>query len=261
GYFMWDHIAMWWAATSYPVVDAWVTLAAVAAVTERIAIGALVTPIPRRRPWKLARETVALDRLSGGRLIFGAGTGGGTPEFDDLGEEADPKVRAAMLDEGLVVLAGLWSGEPFHHDGEFYHVRRAHFTPPPVQKPRIPVWVGGFWPNKAPFRRAARWDGCFPLLSGDPPPDITVEDIKAIMDYIHAHRPPELAGKPFDMALSNGRVGEDPAALIDRVGAYEAAGVTWWVEQVNPWRFGWREEGPWPLEAMRERVLAGPPRA
>lgn len=256
GYFMWDHIAMWWGPNAHPVVEAWVTLTAVAATTEHITIGPMVTPIPRRRPWKLARETASLDHLSNGRLVLGVGIGGGAPEFDDLGEEADLKKRGRMLDEGLDILTGLWEGEPVQYEGEFYHIERAHFTPPPVQTPRIPVWVAGFWPNKPPFRRAARWDGVFPLRKDADPPRMSPDDIREMMAYIQEHR---TIDTPFDVVVSGGTPGDRPAEAAAAVAPYIDAGATWWFESIDPWGYGWREEGPWPLEAMRERVLAGPP--
>jgi probable F420-dependent oxidoreductase len=257
GYFIWDHVALWW-DRALPVCDPWVTLAAIAAETERIHIGAMVTPVARRRPWKLARETVTLDHLSGGRLVFGIGTGDNPHEFENLDEETDMKVRGDMLDEGMEVLAGLWSGEPFSHDGTHYHVQQAHFLPPPVQRPRIPVWVAGFWPGKRPFRRAARWDGAFPLPRNlnAPPYQLTVQQVKEMMAYINTYRDTDA---PFDVLLSNVQFpGDDPEAFKASMAAYAEAGVTWWLEQVNPWRFGWQETGPWPVEAMQEYVLAGP---
>jgi alkanesulfonate monooxygenase SsuD/methylene tetrahydromethanopterin reductase-like flavin-dependent oxidoreductase (luciferase family) len=141
------------------VVDPWVALTAVALSTSRLRLGPMVTPLPRRRPVKLARETVSLDHLSGGRLILGVGIGAMPYEWNYLGEEPDARVRGAMLDKGLEVLAGLWSGEPFDHHGEHYRVAgdppeqdwRAIFYPPPLQRPRVPIWVAGTWAVKAPF--------------------------------------------------------------------------------------------------------------
>lgn len=141
GFFLWDHVyAGDWAG---PVIDPWVTLGAVAQVTERIALGTMVTPLPRRRPTTLARQTVTLDHLSGGRLVLGVGIGW-PPDLDfaNLGDSGDNRVRAAQLDEGLKVLTGLWSGERFSFSGEHYRVTDARFVPPPVQQPRIPIWVG-----------------------------------------------------------------------------------------------------------------------
>ena len=173
GVFTWDHV---WLGMKEPFADPWVALSAVAMRTERVRIGAMVTPLARRRPWQVARATVSLDHLSDGRLIFGAGLGSPPDtEFGVFGEETDRKIRARKLDEGLDVLAGLWSGEPFSYEGEEYRIDDVTFLPKPMQQPRIPVWVGGQWPNRAPFRRAARWDGAFPTANdGNTPitPDI-----------------------------------------------------------------------------------------
>ncbi|MEC8962832.1 MAG: LLM class flavin-dependent oxidoreductase, partial [Pseudomonadota bacterium] len=167
GFFVWDHIA--WDGRIMPMVDPWVALTAIATSTNRIRIGAMVTPLPRRRPWKFARETVSLDCLSSGRMIVGVGIGDALAEFKNLGEVADPKTRGAMLDEGLQVVNGLWSGKAFSFVGEHYTVKDAQFIPATLQQPRIPIWVGGKWPNRVPFRRAAQWDGVFPILSGTDP--------------------------------------------------------------------------------------------
>src|SRR5512134_2039186 len=138
GFFLWDHIAPYkeQPASAEPTVDPWVALAVIAVNTQRIRLGTTVTPVPRRRPWKLARETVSLDRLSGGRLILGVGIGLGDAEWDDLGEEADMRQRGQMLDEALAVITGLWSGKPFRFEGNHYHINEACFVPTPVQSPR-----------------------------------------------------------------------------------------------------------------------------
>ena len=193
GFFLWDHVLF----TELPHSDPWIALAAITLQTERIRIGPLVTPATRRRPIKLARETVTIDRLSNGRLILGVGSGFGW-EYDGLGEEIDPKVRGAMLDELLDVLTGLWSGEPYVHHGAHYHVevrlpwrdQPAAFEPAPIQKPRIPIWVAGMWPNKPPFRRAARWDGVAPISvnAGPDPQVLTPDDLRAIITYTLSYR-------------------------------------------------------------------------
>jgi alkanesulfonate monooxygenase SsuD/methylene tetrahydromethanopterin reductase-like flavin-dependent oxidoreductase (luciferase family) len=147
GFFVWDHVA--YRAPVRAVADPWVSLAAIACATERVRIGPLVTPLSRRRVQKLARETVSLDRLSRGRLTLGVGLG--VPENRELepfGEVVDARERANLLDAGLDRLTALWDGE---------------FEPPPLQRPRIPVWVAARWPNRRPVRRAARWDGLFPI--------------------------------------------------------------------------------------------------
>jgi alkanesulfonate monooxygenase SsuD/methylene tetrahydromethanopterin reductase-like flavin-dependent oxidoreductase (luciferase family) len=147
GLFLWDHIR--YREPVSAVADAWVGMSAIAAVTEKLLIGPLVTPLARRRVQKLARETVTLDHLSNGRLVLGVGLGSDSSgELAPFGEELDARKRAVMLDEGLERLIELWNGE---------------FEPRPVQQPRIPVWVAGRYPNRRPLRRAARWDGFFPI--------------------------------------------------------------------------------------------------
>jgi alkanesulfonate monooxygenase SsuD/methylene tetrahydromethanopterin reductase-like flavin-dependent oxidoreductase (luciferase family) len=256
GFFIWDH--MIFDPTWHPIVDPWVGLAAVAMSTSRVRLGTMLTPLPRRRPWKLARETVSLDHLSGGRLILGVGIGDPAQwEFGDFGEQTDARVRAQQLDEGLAILTGLWSGEPFSFQGQHYQLNEMRFLPRPVQSPRIPIWVGGWWPNKPPMRRAARWDGVFP---GQQSGQLTPEDLSAIKDYIQRHRS---VTTPFDLVFSGETTGNDPAQDAALVAPYAAVGATWWLEGLNPWRFGWRWEDAWAPEATRlivERVRRGPPR-
>jgi alkanesulfonate monooxygenase SsuD/methylene tetrahydromethanopterin reductase-like flavin-dependent oxidoreductase (luciferase family) len=247
GFFLWDHVAR---SGPRPVVDPWIALTAVAMATRRIRLGTTVTPLPRRRPWKLARETVSLDRLSGGRLILGVGLGSGHPlEWDGLGEETQLKRRGAMLDEGLRVLTGRWSGEPFAFEGEHYRVGQSHFQPPPQQSPRIPIWVAAMWPHRAPLRRAARWDGVFPLFfeePGDP-----VQQLGEAVRYVREQRVGEA---PFDVVYVSQSASED-------LGRIARAGATWWLLPLVPDAFGADWQGEWPFEAMRARVRAGPPSA
>ena len=236
GFFLWDHIAR---PAAPPVVDPWIALTAIAVATERIRFGALVTPLARRRPWKVARETVSLDRLSNGRLVFGAGlgsAGGAELEWAALGEETDLARRAAMLDESLDVITGLWSGEPFDFEGTHYRVRGERFLPTPAQAPRIPIWIAAYWPNRAPLRRAARFDGLFGLFRDGAPADAA--QLAEAVAYVRAHR---TSGAPFDVAHL-----VEPAAPIE---PYARAGATWLLERVSP---------DAPLEKSAERIAAGP---
>ena len=186
GFFLWDHLLPDQDSVLGPVADPWIDLTALAAATSRLRFGALVTPFPRRRPWKLARETVSLDHFSDGRLVVGAGIGGDWwREYSAVGQAPDERTRGAMLDEGLEVLTGLWTGTPFTFTGTHYNLDRAHFLPPPRQVPRIPIWVAGVWPGTRPFRRAAKWDGIFPIgRYGDLAPD----DIRQMSAYIKRYR-------------------------------------------------------------------------
>ena len=253
-FFVWDHMLI--DARSQPMVDPWVTLAAIAVNTTHIHIGAMVTPLARRRPWKVARETISIDQLSGGRLIFGVGLGAPPgAEFEAFGEDADPKVRADKLDEGLEVLTGLWKGQPFSYAGKHYQLKDVLFTPRPTQAPRIPIWVAGQWPNKRPMRRAARWDGVIPA---GPVLYTTPEDWHEITDYLRPYLPD---GKPFDLVNVGTTAGKELKEASEVVEAFTEAGITWWVEEVTPECFGWDHDGEWPTEAMHRQIRRGPPRA
>ncbi|MEW6045473.1 MAG: LLM class flavin-dependent oxidoreductase [Bacillota bacterium] len=231
-----------------PTYDPWIALAAMAMRTERIRLGTLVTPLSRRRPWKVARESVTIDHLSGGRLVLGVGLGDGNDAaFTDFGETSDLRTRARMLDEALEVLAGLWSGRPFSFEGEFYRVKEITLLPPPLQRPRPPIWVGGIWPRKGAVRRAARWDGAsFYKLPGETLSDeMTAEDVGALKASIQAFRKNDA---PFDIVIGgNARRGDWEAERLLIRSAAEA-GATWWVEWVPPGEPG----------AMLQCITCGP---
>lgn len=195
GVFLWDHIVH--RPPVRAVADPWVALSAIAARTERLRLGPMVTPLSRRRVQKVARETVTLDHLSRGRLTFGVGLGSNNPaELEPYGEVTDPRERARLLDEGLSRLAGFWAGG---------------LEPAPVQQPRIPVWVAGRWPNRRPVARAIAWDGLFPIELPGP------EALAELGDEIAAQRPAD-AG-PFDLVVEI-EPGED-------AGPWAQAGATW----------------------------------
>ena len=247
---LWDHVA--YRRRGWPVADPTVTLTAIAAATRRVRIGMLAAAVPRRRPWKLARETATLDVLSGGRLIFGAGLGSqADEEYAAFGEDGDARARADLLDEGLEVLTGLWGGELFSHQGRRYHVDETVFLPRPVQLPRIPVWIAGRWPNRPPFRRAARWDGVFPTHAEVGHADtMTPAQLEEVVAYTLRRRPAGLGD--LDVVVEGHTGGRDGAADRDRVAALEAVGLTWWVEKLG-WFHG-------PVATARQRIQAGPPR-
>lgn len=259
GFFVWDHISYW----GMPAADPWTTLGAVAVKTRALRLGVMITPLARRRPSKVARETVTLDHLSGGRMVFGVGLGGGGDEWRELGDDYNDRTRAAMTDEALEVITGLWRGEPLTYRGQHHTTDGNLFLPTPVQQPRIPVWVGGLWPNKAPFRRAAKWDGVYPIgrdtgLSQT----LTASDLADVKAYVTSQRESDA---PFDL-IHGGMSPAGSAKAQTIVAPFAAVGVTWWLEQIHPWAFGWdwrdpeASKQPWPFEAMRQRVLAGPPK-
>ena len=227
GVFVWDTIFL---------TDAWVALTAIAMRTERVKIGALLTPVARRRPWKLAAETASLDRLSNGRLIVPVGLGVAEDErWDQLGmhAEMDRLERARLLDEGLDVLTRLWSGEAVEYEGQRYRVHGARMKVTPLQRPRPPIWVVGRWPDppKTMLRRMLKWDGAIVGLKTD------VRGLRAVV-----------GDRPFDVMVEGKTPEVDLAALED-------AGVTWFLEAINE-----HVTDPLDLPGMRRRVEQGPTR-
>ena len=252
GLFVWDHVVH---DKRYrrSFGDPWMLLTAAALATTRIKLGPMVTPVPRRRPQQLARQVSTLDQLSGGRVIFGAGLGGPIEdEYGSFGEPTDPKLLAELLDEGLYLLDRYWSGEAVTHDGRHHQVHDVTLLPTPVQRPRVPVWIGGFWPHRRPMRRAARWDGAIPLFvsatHGHAPP---VDEVRDLVAYIRGHRDGH-AGRPFEVVLG-GASPTNPAEARDLLGPLIEAGATWWDErrpiddEINR------------LEPVLRRIEAGPP--
>ena len=245
GFFVWDHLV--YRQDGDPVCHPWTALTAVAAATTRVRLGVMVCALARRRPWVVARETAALDVLSGGRLVFGAGLGSlGDGEFAAFGEDPDDRVRADRLDEGLEIVRGLWSGEPFSFRGTHYRVDETVFRPTPVQRP-LPVWIAGRWPAKRPFRRAARWDGVFATHRDvGLAQTMTPEQLEAIVRFTLAQRTDDSA---FDVIMEG--TSEASADDAARVSEYADVGLTWWVEQLT-WKRG-------SLHEIRTRIEEGPP--
>lgn len=242
-------------------VDPWAQLAAAAVVTERIRLGTMLTPLPWRRPWTLASQAGAVDHLSNGRTIVAVGLG--APEAGGSGFplEMNRRVRAELLDEGLDVLSGLWSGEPFEYSGKHYRIDPTPFSsntrpegmpppPPPVQRPRIPIWVVGVWPAKKSIQRALRCDGLLPAtLGADGVRNATVDEVAEMVRFARDSRPGD---SPFDIIVE----GETPAGGgVDAVGPLAGAGATWWIE--SRWTLPSTPEG---IAQFRERLAAGPPK-
>ncbi len=234
GIFLEDYI-VWQSHPEVPTYDPWVTLAAMAMRTERVRLGTMVTPIPRRRPWKLAQELVTLDHLSNGRMILGVGLGdtgesiGSDISFSNFNELMEPKPRARMLDEGLEIITKIWRGEPFSFDGEFYKIRDVQILPKPVQQPRIPIWVGGGYPHRGPVARALRWDGsCMYKQQGH---WMQPEDVRAFRERVIAYRG-TLAG--YDITVGGTERWEDERKQRAYLESIAVEGVTWWHEYIPP---------------------------
>lgn len=255
GMFVWDDVA----GTQKDLADPWISLSAAAAITQRLRLGALITPLARRRPWKFARETASLDQLSAGRLVVGVGVGSGQEQFGDFGDESNQHVRGEMLDEALQVITGLWSGESFGFEGKYYHLKPATFRPKPVQQPRIPIWVAGVWPNKKPLERMARWDGMFPLFLSITDPAEQQARLSETVKIVRAKRLELMAdaeAQPFEVLSVGQTPAGNPAMAEEHIAGYARAGATWWLESLEPNERGGEQE--WPFSRLRERVLAGP---
>lgn len=246
GVFTWDGVMI---PGFEPVYDPWVTMAAIAMRTELVRFGAIVTPLSRRRPWKVARETVTLDHLSGGRLILPVALGAlDDLAFGGVGEATDRRERAERLDEALEILSRAWSGEPFSYQGRHFSMPEFAFRPPAVQQPRIPVWVVAVWGRPKSVARAFRYDGIMPFVPGPEPEQSAITP--EIVREIAAVAPQRDAGSPaFDIVIE-GTTAADAAAARAQVQPFADAGATWWIE--SPW-------GIPDVASLRARVAAGPP--
>ncbi|HJP88239.1 MAG TPA: LLM class flavin-dependent oxidoreductase [Candidatus Limnocylindrales bacterium] len=254
GVFTWDGIHV---ADDIETYDPWALLAAFASVTSRVTLGAIISPLSRRRPWKVARETTTVDRLSNGRLVLPVGLGA----KDDRAisgitrppEAATSRERAELLDETLHILEGLWRGEPFAFDGEHYAFDAMAFRPTPIQRPRIPIWVVGAWPSDRSMERVVRYDGWLPYWL--PRKDTTEglarpeepQQLREAIDWIAERR--SLDG--FDIVMEGTTPADDPVAARTTVDGWADAGATWWIE--SDWN-------TFDVGAQRRRVAAGPPR-
>ncbi len=240
GLFFWDHLGY---VRGWDSSDPWILLTVAATATTRLKLGTAITPLPRRRPQVLAETITTLDRLSNGRAVLGVGIGGSAEEYTAFGEPGDAKERAAMLDEGLEVVDALWSGQKVTHHGTHYTVEGVKLTPVPVQRPRVPIWVGGT--SRPAMRRAARWDGFFPDSVNREKITRTPEQLAADIAYVRQYREGDL---PFDVIF----MGYSSPADCALVREYADAGATWWLECIP--RMGGS------FQEMLARIQAGPAR-
>lgn len=229
GFFVWDHL---YVADGWPIYDPWVLLGAAAVVTSRVRLGAMVTPLPRRRPWKVAKEIMTLDHLSGGRAVAGVGLGAPDEDFTAFGESADPRARASLLDEGLNLLDAMLRGSAVRHEGRHFQVN-ARLSPACVQVPRPPIWVAATWRRAGPLKRAIRYDGVFAQGSSGPLTPAQAAEIR------------EAVGPEVDVVVPFDRTAAPEA--------YAEAGVTWLVDGPEAPSDDW-------LVRLREKIEAGPPR-
>jgi alkanesulfonate monooxygenase SsuD/methylene tetrahydromethanopterin reductase-like flavin-dependent oxidoreductase (luciferase family) len=228
-----------------PACDPWIALAAMALRTSRVLLGPMVAALPRRRPWKLAREVATLDHLSGGRMLLpvGVGAAGDDAGFREVGEELGLRQRAERMGEALEILDGLWRGEPFSYAGKHFQIGRMTLLPPPVQRPRVPLWVVGVWPAQKSIGRALRWDGIIPQKKGG---QLTPDDVRALRAQADSAR----AGTPFDIIVEGSTPGEKSAEAATQVQPWAEAGATWWMESM------WFEHT---TDSVLARIRQGPP--
>ncbi|MFH5823860.1 LLM class flavin-dependent oxidoreductase [Georgenia sp. AZ-5] len=249
GFFAWDGISV----GAIDTFDPWTLLGAIAVKTSRIRLGAMVFSLARRRPWKVAREALTVDHLSGGRLVIPVGLGatddGGYSRVS--GDDVERRTRAERLDDALAILDLAWRGETFSYTGKQYQVRDLVFRPRPVQRPRVPVWIVGVWPAPRSMQRAIAWDGILPSRHGDPFEPLTPQELRAIADHVAERRAAAGLSGPYDIVVE-GVLPEEPAQARERVRALEEAGVTWFVES------RWEGEGATP-EKLLERARQAPP--
>ena len=245
-FFLWDHLVEW--NKKIPLSDSLTALAAIAVKTKRIRIGTTLSPLPRYKPWDLVRRTSTLDHISDGRLTLSVGLGAvESCDYARFGEAPGNSILAEKLDESLKIVTGLWSGKKFNHRGKHYRVGPTVFLPTPVQQPRIPIWVGGFWPRKGPFKRASRWDGVLPLKA--PGRLLQPQDLKEIADYIQKRRE---SLQPFDIFNNGWTTGLAKKRDSEKVERFAEAGMTWWLESLYT-----KRDSP---EGMLSRIREGPPK-
>ena len=251
GVFVADAIAMQdFSGNPMALFDPWVMLSAIAVKTQRIRIGPLIAAVPRRRPWKLARETGTIDHLSNGRLILAAGLGAAPDDqgFSKVGEPLDLKTRAELMDECLAIVDGLWTGKPFSFAGKHYRVDGMTMAPPPVQTPRILTWVVGVWPKPKSMNRVLRWDGIVvQKYKGDPGQPADPKDINAVREFVEKNR---ASSTPFDIVVGGRTPKKNPKSVLPHIKSLVDAGATWWLEEM----WGMKEKD------YRPRIEQGPPR-
>lgn len=237
GFFVWEPV---WG------IDAWIQLTAAAMQTTRIRLGTMITPLSRMRPWDMAGKIATLDNLSGGRVTLAVGLGAVDTGFAAFGEQTDRKTRAELLDESLDIITGLWRGQPFSYSGKHYTVQPCDFAPPPppVQQPRVPIWVVGLWGSDKSMSRVLNYDGWLPAH-------------KSVGGAVQQCAPEQIAefrarhGGGLDIVVEGTTPGDDPPQAADVLSPWRAAGATWWMEA------NWSAMDD--LPAVIARVRQGPP--
>lgn len=244
----WDGVFVWEAAFG---IDAWSLLAAIAARTTHVRLGTLLTPLPWRRPWKVASQVVTVDQLSDGRAILTVGLGALMPDLPSTGEVIDLRERADRLDEGIDLIRELWAGGSSFH-GRYYDYECQQDDLMRVGRPvqeRIPIWVVGAWPRPKSMRRVLRCDGIVPQYDLDGR-EGRPDDVRDMRTWLAEH-----GARPDLDVIAEGETPGDDAAAAAAVTPWAAAGCTWWLET----RWEMPHDGPERMQEVRHRLAAGPP--
>jgi alkanesulfonate monooxygenase SsuD/methylene tetrahydromethanopterin reductase-like flavin-dependent oxidoreductase (luciferase family) len=245
----WDGVFVWEAAYG---VDAWSLLSAMAVSTSRVRLGTMLTPLPWRRPWKVASQVATLDQLSGGRAILAVGLGAVGTELPSTGEVLDRRERAEMLDEGIDLIRELWAGRSSYHGRHYdYETDRDDLAAVgrPVQE-RIPIWVVGAWPKPKSMRRVLRCDGIMPSFRLPDDRDGGPDDVRAMCEWLAAH-----GARPDLDVIAEGETPGGRASGAQIVVPWAEAGCTWWLE--SRWEMPHHSEER--MAQVRDRIAAGPP--
>jgi len=247
----WDGVFVWEGAYG---IDAWSVLSAMAMRTASIALGTMLTPLPWRRPWKVASQAATLDQLSAGRAILAVGLGWADSGIGDRRDVTERPALAALLDEGLDIIDALWRGELTHRGAHYdFDIAPGHVLGVrPVHQPRIPVWVVGAWPRPKSMRRVLRCDGILPVVS-IPGRDAPLEpdDVRDMAAWLA-----EKGADSHDIVIEGATSSRDPQAARDVVQPWADAGATWWLDA----RWQLPHHSPERMDQVRRRLEAGPPR-
>jgi alkanesulfonate monooxygenase SsuD/methylene tetrahydromethanopterin reductase-like flavin-dependent oxidoreductase (luciferase family) len=248
----WDAVFVWEGAFG---TDAWVELAAMAERTHRLRLGTMLTPLPWRRPWKVASQVNTLADLSDGRAILAVGLGAPDPVLGSAGEETDRRTRAAMLDEGIDLIKALWAGD-LQYEGQHYTVdltsRHDLASGSPAKAThKSPIWVVGAWNRPKSMRRVLRADGLLPVAMDDNGfRTTTPADIEDMLAWLRANGG---SGPDFDVVMEGETPADDNDKAREIVQPWAAAGCNWWLDS------RWSVTDGDAATVVRQRIEAGPP--
>jgi hypothetical protein len=245
----WDGVFVWEGAYG---VDAWSLLGAMAVRTEWIRLGTMLTPLPWRRPWKVASQAATLDQLSAGRAVLAVGLGWAESGIGDLRDVTGLAERARLLDEGIDIIEALWRGD-LKAGGDRYEVNVApgHVLDlRPVQQPRIPIWVVGAWLRPKSMGRVLRCDGVLPVLSAPERRPLAPNDVRELAGWLSAH-----GERRYDIVIEGATAPDAPDIARATVRPWADAGATWWLEA----RWDLPHHSPERMRQVADRLAAGPP--